>query len=81
VGRLQLKAAGGALSLHARRGPWKPGVLLHPADPGDDTWFQAADDDLEPTALRLVRGADGTVAGLRYGLVQMVRADATPGWA
>jgi CubicO group peptidase (beta-lactamase class C family) len=81
AGRLQIKAADGGLSLHARRGVWKPGMRLVPADPTDDTWFHIADDDLEPTALRLLRGADGRVTGLRYGLVEMVRTDTIPGWA
>jgi hypothetical protein len=81
VGRLQIKAAGGALSLHARRGVWKRGKDLAPADPADDTFFHIADDDLEPSGLKLVRGGDGAVTGLRYGLVEMVRADAVPGWA
>ncbi len=81
VGRLQIKASDGALSLHARRGVWKSGTDLAPADPADDTLFHIADDDLEPSGLRLVRGGDGAVTGLRYGLVEMVRTDAVPGWA
>ena len=81
VGRLQIKAAGGALSLHARRGVWKRGKDLAPADPADDTFFHIADDDLEPSGLKLVRGGDGGICGLRYGLVEMVRTDAVPGWA
>ena len=80
VGRLQIKAADGALSLHARRGVWKNGVRLSPADPADDTYFQIADDELEPSALRFVRGG-GAVTGLRYGLVEMARTQAVPGWA
>ena len=81
VGRLQIKAADGALSLHARRGVWKSGVRLSPVDPADDTFFHIADDDLEPSGLKLVRGGDGAVTGLRYSLVEMVRTDAVPGWA
>jgi hypothetical protein len=81
VGRLQIKAADGALSLHARRGVWKGGMFLVPADPKDDTFFHIADDDLEPSCLKLVRGGDGAVTGLRYALVEMVRTDAVPGWA
>jgi CubicO group peptidase (beta-lactamase class C family) len=81
VGRLQIKAADGALSLHARRGVWKRGMRLSPADPVDDTFFHIADDDLEPSGLKLVRGGDGGICGLRYGLVEMVRTDAVPGWA
>ncbi len=81
VGRLQIKAADGALSLHARRGVWKNGMRLSPADPADDTYFQIADDELEPSALRLVRGGGGAVTGLRYGLVEMARTEAVSGWA
>lgn len=51
------------------------------ADPEDDTFFHIVDDALEPSALKLVRGGDGAVTGLRYGLVEMVRTDAVPGWA
>jgi len=81
VGRLQIKAADGALSLRSRRGVWKAGLRLSPADPADDTFFHIADDALEPTGLRLIRGGDGGVTGLRYGLVEMLRNDAVPGWA
>jgi Beta-lactamase len=81
VGRLQIKAAEGALRLHSRRGPWKAGMRLSPADSADDTFFHIADGALEPSGLRLIRGGDGAVAGLRYGLVEMLRTDAVPGWA
>ncbi|HLZ82383.1 MAG TPA: serine hydrolase domain-containing protein [Caulobacteraceae bacterium] len=80
VGRLQVTAADGGLSLHARRGVWKRGIRLTPADQDDDTYFHIADDELEPSSLKLVRGG-GAVTGLRYGLVEMIRTDAVPGWA
>jgi CubicO group peptidase (beta-lactamase class C family) len=81
VGRLQIKAEEGALTLYSRRGVWKRGVRLAPETSPDDDLFRIADDDLEPGSLALVRGEGGEVTGLRYGLVEMVRNDTIPGWA
>jgi hypothetical protein len=81
VGRIQIKAADGALTLHSRRGVWKAGLPLLPADPADGTCFHIADDDCEPSGLAFIRSPNGTIAGLRYGLVEMARTDAVPGWA
>lgn len=80
TGRLQIKADEDGLMLHARRGPWKNGVRLHPADPEDPGFFHLADDDLEPTRLALIRDGAGRVTGLRHTLVEMVRTDQVPGW-
>ena len=80
VGRLQIKAQEGGLTLYSRRGAWKSGVRLFPAGPTDPDYLHLADDELEPTGLVLIRDAGGRVTGLRYGLVQMVRADQVPPW-
>jgi CubicO group peptidase (beta-lactamase class C family) len=77
VGRLQIKAEDGALWIYSRRGPWKGGARLTHADPADDAFFHIADD----SALTFIRTAHGHVTGLRYGLVEMVRAENAPGWA
>jgi CubicO group peptidase (beta-lactamase class C family) len=81
IGRVQLRADDGALWLHARRGPWKPGVRLYPADGADPDHFWLDDNPLEPSRLTLVRGADGAVTGLRCDrLVEMRRTSEVPPW-
>lgn len=81
VGRIQLSAKDGALRLHSRRGPWKGGFTLHPADPQDPDLFHLDDDPIEPSRVALDRAPDGAVTGLRFDrLVHMVRADAVKGW-
>ena len=81
LGRLQIQAADGALTIFSRRGSWKRGAPMIPGDPADSDFFRVADDDLEPSGVRLIRGPDGRVAGLRHGLMEMVRADEIAGWA
>jgi CubicO group peptidase (beta-lactamase class C family) len=81
MGRLLIKAEGGGLRLYSRRGPWKSGVAMHPADPADPGFFHLADDALEPSRLSLLVG-DGQVMGLRCDrLVEMARTDQVPAWA
>lgn len=82
TGRLQIKARDDGLTLYARRGDWKGGVALLPADPADPGFFRVDDGALEPTHLALVRDERGAVTGLRYGmLVEMRRTEETPPWA
>jgi hypothetical protein len=81
-GRLQIKAENGALRLYARRGPWKGGRSLRPADPDDPQFFLLDDDELEPSRVVLIRDADGAVTGLRCDrLVEMRRAETAKPWA
>jgi len=82
MGRLQIKAQDGVLTLYSRRGPWKTGLRMYPADPADPCFFRLADDDYEPSGVCLIRDADGAVTGLRCDrLAQMVRADNIAPWA
>jgi CubicO group peptidase (beta-lactamase class C family) len=81
TGRLQIKAEDGRLRLYARRGPWKAGRTLYPADPADPGFFVLDDDPLEPGKIALIRDEYGQVTGLRCDrLVHMQRAE-VPGWA
>jgi CubicO group peptidase (beta-lactamase class C family) len=81
VGRLQIKAVDGGLTLHARRGPWKSGARLAPHTPAEPDLFRLDDEALEPSRLRLLRDEAGRVTGLRYGLVEMIRTEAVAPWA
>jgi hypothetical protein len=81
IGRLQIKAVDGGLILYARRGPWKRGVRLYPADPADPAFLYVDDDVVEPSRLALLRGGD-RITGLRCDrLVEMVRTDQVAPWA
>ncbi|HZZ36203.1 MAG TPA: serine hydrolase domain-containing protein [Caulobacteraceae bacterium] len=82
MGRLQIKAENGGLKLHSRRGNWKGGVTMIPADPADPGFFALDDDPLQPSHLALVRDAAGAVIGLRCDrLVEMVRTETVEPWA
>jgi CubicO group peptidase (beta-lactamase class C family) len=82
MGRVQIKAEDGALRLYARRGKWREGMAMHPADPADPAFFELGDDDLQPSKVALLRDATGAVTGLRCDrLVQMNRTEAVEGWA
>jgi len=82
MGRLQIKADGGGLTLHARRGPWKRGVRLRPAGGADDGLLIIEDDEVEPSRLVLLRDRAGGVTGLRCDrLVEMVRTEQVAPWA
>jgi hypothetical protein len=82
AGRVQISARDGELWLHARRGPWKDGARMLPADATDPAFF--ALDTGEPDAPRvaLVRDANGAVTGLRLpGLMELVRTETVAPWA
>lgn len=82
TGRLQLSERDGELVLHARRGAWKQGVVLRPADANDPAFFRLDTGDPEPPGIALLRGRDGAVTGLRFDrLVEMVRAPGVEPWA
>jgi hypothetical protein len=82
TGRIQLSERDGELWLHARRGPWKQGIRLDPAD-ADDPALLMLDRPLpEPELVALVRDASGAVTGLRCDrLVEMVRTEQVAAWA
>lgn len=81
MGRLQISASDGGLVLHARRGRWKRGVRMVPADPRDPGFFVLDTGDLEPPCIALELDG-GFVRGLRCDrLISMVRNDAVAPWA
>ena len=80
MGRLQIKADGGGLMLYARRGPWKRGVRLYPADAADAAFLYIDDGAVDPNRLVLLRDGD-RVTGLRCDrLVEMVRTEQVAPW-
>jgi hypothetical protein len=80
-GRLQVLRRDQALTLYARRGPWKDGCPLLPSDPDDPEHLIAAPGDRPSTPVILVRDADGRVSGLRLPqLVEMVRNPEIEPW-
>jgi CubicO group peptidase (beta-lactamase class C family) len=82
IGRLQVKAADGGLTLYSRRGPWKRGVRMIASDPADPYFFTLDDDPFEPGRLALRRDGGGRVTGLRCDrLVEMVRTEQVAPWA
>jgi len=64
TGRMRVDLEGGELRLTARRGPWKAGVRLVPADPGDPGLFAIADGDPDPVLIWFSRDARGEATGL-----------------
>lgn len=82
TGRIQISERDGGLVLRARRGPWKGGVRMLPADPADPGFFELETGDIQPPRLSLLRDGEGRVAELRLDrLVRLVRNDAVPPWA
>ena len=82
MGRLQIKVDDGGLMLFARRGPWKRGARLFPADASDPAFLYIDDDAVEPSRLVLLRDGELRVTGLRCDrLVEMVRTEQVAPWA
>lgn len=78
-GRVQITAADGILTMYSRRGPWKDGVRLLPARPGEHDFF-AIDGSGPRQYMALLLDNSGAVTGLRFQqIVDMVRAEA-PSW-
>ena len=68
--------------LRARRGPWKEGARMLPADPADRAFFVLDTGEPEPPQVALVLDERGSVSGLRFDrLVSMVRNDTLEPWA
>ncbi|MBI2913654.1 MAG: beta-lactamase family protein [Chloroflexi bacterium] len=81
-GRIQISARDGGLVLHARRGPWKAGLRMLPADPDDPAFFRLDTGEPEPPRLVLVLDDAGAVSGLRFDrLVHMARNPHVDPWA
>ncbi len=82
LGRLQITARDGALFVHSRRGAWKDGARLLPADIADPSFFLVQSDGADPVPLTFLRGADGGISGLRTNeLIDMIRTEQVAPWA
>jgi hypothetical protein len=82
AGRVQISARDGELWLHARRGPWKDGARMLPADEKDPAFFALDTGEPDLPRVALVRDANGAVTGLRLpGLMELVRTDTVAPWA
>ena len=67
--------------MHSRRGPWKKGVPLLPADPAQPDLFTIGSDPL-PALLVTMRDSDGAVTGLRFPqFVDMYPTEEVQPWA
>ena len=81
AGRIQLSSRDGGLVMHARRGPWKKGVPLLPADSAQPDLFAIGVDPL-PAFLVALRDSEGAVTGLRFPqFVDMYPTEDVQPWA
>jgi hypothetical protein len=75
TGRLRVDLDGGELRMTARRGAWKQGVRLIPADPGEPGLFAVEDGAPERALVWFSRDARGDVTGLHVPrFASLVRA-------
>jgi len=82
LGRLQISVRDGGLVLHSRRGAWKHGAALLPADAADPACFAVYTPGAPPVPLMLLRDARGRVSGVRTNeLIHMIRTDQVAPWA
>lgn len=80
-GRIQISERDGGLVIHARRGPWKDGARMFPADEDDPGFFELETEAIERPHLALLRDAAGAVKGLRFDrLVEMERTSDDLAW-
>jgi hypothetical protein len=81
LGRLQLVDRDGALYVYSRRGAWKDGKRVWPADAADPELLLVEDDPLEPSRIAARLGPDGRLAALHiHRLVAMTPTQSTPPW-
>ncbi len=82
TGRVQIKAEGEGLVVQARRGPWRNGVRMLPADADDPTFFVLETGGPEPPGIALVLDQGGAVSELRFDrMVRMLRNDRLEPWS
>jgi CubicO group peptidase (beta-lactamase class C family) len=81
-GRVQISEREGGLVLHSRRGPWKAGVPMLPADPAEPDLFALLTAAPMPDVMAVLRDDTGAVTGLRFPqIVDMHRAEGVAPWA
>jgi CubicO group peptidase (beta-lactamase class C family) len=82
VGRVMIEARDGGLILRSRRGLWKGGVQMVPADAGEPDLFALITGEPQPPLVAVVRDGSGAVTGLRFPrLVEMCRNDGIEPWS
>lgn len=80
-GRLQITEEAGELILRSRRGAWRNGVRLLPADPGDPYFLCLDTAAIEKPRIALVTDSGGRVMGMRLDrLAWMERDDSLSPW-
>jgi hypothetical protein len=80
-GRVQISEREGGLVLHSRRGPWKAGVPMVPADPAEPDLFALLTAAPMPDVMAVLRDDTGAVTGLRFPqIVDMHRAEGVAPW-
>ena len=81
TGRVQITAHDGGLFLRSRRGAWREGVRMRPADQADPGFFVLDTGEPESPFIVLVRDDSGRVKGVRFDrLVYMERNEALQPW-
>jgi hypothetical protein len=81
-GRIQITEESGELMLRSRRGPWRNGVRLLPADENDPFFLALDTPSLQKPEIALVMNDDGKVTGIRLSrLAWMVRDNSLTAWA
>ena len=82
TGRVQITAADGGLVLRSRRGAWRDGLRMLPADPSDPALFALDTDAAEPPLVALVQDDGGGVKGIRFDrLSYLERNDSLQPWS
>ena len=82
AGRVQITARDGRLFLRSRRGAWRDGLRMLPADPADPAFFALDSGATEPPMVALVLEDNGCVKGIRFDrLVYMERNESLDPWA
>ena len=66
AGRVQITARDGGLFLRSRRGAWRDGLKMLPADPGDPAFFALDNGAAEPPLVALVLDDQRRVKGIRF---------------
>lgn len=81
-GRIQITEESGELILRSRRGAWRHGVRLLPADENDPFFFALDTSAIQKPKIALVTDANGSVTGMRLSrLAWMDRDDSLAPWA
>jgi CubicO group peptidase (beta-lactamase class C family) len=82
AGRVQISEREGGLVLHSRRGLWKAGVPMVPADPANPDLFALVTEAPVQEVIAVLRDEKGDVVGLRFPqIIDVYRAEGVDPWA